>query len=147
MPSRTSATRHATRHPTSSTYVGTIGGIRCHISKLAGTSLNDTNSNWRLWNADTKVFNAGQAASEGREEDGEVFESRENMLLARADRVRKATIWFTVSEELRTKHLLDLGGRESTSDDVWKRLHERLGGGYPFEPLPELKVEGGGAIG
>jgi hypothetical protein len=57
------------------------------------------------------------------------------------ERRRKAMLWFSISEKLREKHLVDMGGREKTSEDVYKRIHERVAPpGTPYEPLEVLTV-------
>jgi len=51
-------------------------------------------------------------------------------------------LWFSISEELREKHLTDMGGRDKTSEDVMKRLFDKVvPPGTQYEPLEELKVE------
>ncbi|KAH8594593.1 hypothetical protein B0O99DRAFT_687377 [Bisporella sp. PMI_857] len=117
------------------TYVGSIGAVRCHVCKLRGNGLTDPDSNWKLWNADMKVYRD----SSGADLENEVFASLEEKELARMERTRKAMIWFSVSEKLREEHLVDMGGRDKTSADVMKRLHERFAPpGTKFQPLDEL---------
>jgi hypothetical protein len=49
------------------TYVGTIGSMPCHVCKLRGDGLTDKYSNWRLWNADMKVYRDGAGKGEEKE--------------------------------------------------------------------------------
>lgn len=88
-----------------------------------------------LWKADIMVYLAGKGVVHSQER--EDFTSEEEMRRHHEDRKRKAVIWFMVSENLRREHLLDLCGRDKTSEDLWKRLCERVGGGKMM-PLPEL---------
>jgi len=69
------------------------------------------------------------------------FHYIEDEVLAKMDRERKAMIWFSVDEEIRREHLMDLCERDATSEDVWRRLHEKLGLDQPYEPLPPLSLE------
>jgi hypothetical protein len=69
------------------------------------------------------------------------FHYIEDEVLAKMDRERKAMIWFSVDEDVRREHLMDLCERDATSEDVWKRLHERLGGDKPYEALPPLSLD------
>lgn len=69
------------------------------------------------------------------------FHYIEDEVLAKMDRERKAMIWFSVDEDVRREHLMDLCEREATSEHVWKRLHERLGADKPYEALPPLNLE------
>jgi len=71
---------------------------------------------------------------------GDNFHYIEDEVLAKMDRERKAMIWFSVDEDVRREHLMDLCEREATSEDVWRRLHERLGADKPYEPLPPLSL-------
>ncbi|KAL7620268.1 hypothetical protein AAE478_009261 [Parahypoxylon ruwenzoriense] len=120
-------------------FLGYVGAIACYRCKLRGNGITDANSNWRLWNADVKVYRAAKPSPEDRSD--EVFASKEEELLAKADRVRKAIMWFTVSEELREQHLLDMGGTDKSSEDVFRRLYERVAPpGTPYEPLERLQV-------
>lgn len=73
--------------------------------------------------------------------EGDNFTYIEEEVLAKMDRERKAMIWFSVGEEVRKEHLLDLCERECTSEDVWRRIHERIGGDKLYEPLPELCID------
>jgi hypothetical protein len=120
------------------TYVGTIGSMPCHVCKLRGNGLTDKDSNWRLWNADMKVYRDG--AGKGAEE--ETWSSIDEEILAKMERRRKAILWFSISEKLREKYLVDLGGRDKTSEDVYKRIHESVAPkGAKYEPLELLTVE------
>jgi hypothetical protein len=143
----------------SPTYIDTIGGIPIHISKLRGNSLN---SNWALWNSDLMVyFNARELDKKALEYeqafDNSLFgatvggkktragdESPRPWLRYRqwqqtvesAERTRKAMMWFLVEEDTRTRYLGDMHGKEIKSEDVHKRLHERLGGKSPCKSFP-----------
>ena len=119
------------------TYVGTIGPMSCHVCKLRGDGLMDPNSNWKLWNADMKVYRDGS----GADIDTEIFASRDEKILAQMERKRKAILWFSISEKLREEHLVDMGGRDKSSGDVFKRIHERVAPpGAPYEPLEEFVI-------
>src|SRR4051812_44320375 len=83
------------------TYVGTIGPMPCHVCKLRGESLTDADSNWKLWNADMKVYRDGA----GKGEEDEVFASIDEEILTKMERRRKAILWFSISERLRELHL------------------------------------------
>lgn len=73
------------------------------------------------------------------EDKDETFESKEDEIRAKKDRLRKALLWFTVSEPLREEHLVDMGGRDKSSNDVFRRLYERVAPpGTPYEPPPPL---------
>ncbi|KAI0598851.1 hypothetical protein F4775DRAFT_162345 [Biscogniauxia sp. FL1348] len=118
--------------------LGYIGEVPCYRCKLRGNGLTDVNSNWRLWNADMKVYRAANPTSSDEEE---VFPSKDAEILARTDRRRKALMWFTVSENLREQHLLDLGGTDKSCEDVFRRLYERVAPpGTPYEPLEKIVV-------
>ncbi|KAF4630358.1 hypothetical protein G7Y89_g7774 [Cudoniella acicularis] len=98
---------------------------------------NQTTGQYPLWKADIMVYLAGKGLVHSQER--EDFASEEQMRLHNEDRKRKAMIWFMVSENLRREHLLDLCGRDKTSEDVWRRLCERVGGGKQV-PLPPLQL-------
>lgn len=117
------------------TFLGYVGGdIPCYSCNLRGNGILDPNSNWRLWNADMKVFR--DATTDDAEE---VFASKDEEVRAKKDRLRKALMWVTVSEKLRGEHLVDLGGRDKSSNDVFRRLFERVAPlGTPYEPPPPL---------
>lgn len=69
------------------------------------------------------------------------FSSKEEETLAKMERVRKAKIWFSVSEALREKYLTDMGGRDKTSEDVMYRLWQNVAPpGTPYEPLEKIEV-------
>lgn len=109
----------------------------CYTCKLRG-SLTDSDSNWRLWNADMKVYRDGA----GKGEDEEEWSSIDEEIITKMERRRKAILWFSVSEELRGKHLTDMGGRDKTSDDVMKRLFDNVAPeGTIYRPLEKLTVE------
>jgi len=119
------------------TYLGTVGPMRCYTCKLRG-DLTDSDSNWRLWNADMKVYRDGA----GKGEDEEEWASIDDEIISKMERRRKAILWFSVSERLREKHLTDMGGRDKTSEDVMKRLFDNVAPeGSKYEPLEELRVE------
>lgn len=121
------------------TYVGTIGPMPCHVCKLRGNGITDSNSNWRLWNADMKVYRDGKGTLE--EDSDEVFANKEDEILVKMERRRKATLWFSITESLREKHLVDLMGRDKTSEDVYRRIHERVAPpGTPYKPLEVLTI-------
>ncbi|KAF2973081.1 hypothetical protein GQX73_g655 [Xylaria multiplex] len=103
------------------TLLGYVDGRACYGCTLRGDGILDPNSNWRLWNADVKVFRDATT-----DDDSEVFASEEEKRRVKADRKFKAYMWFTVAEPLRAAHLVDLGGRESSSEDVFRRLHEKV---------------------
>ncbi|KAI1171512.1 hypothetical protein F4777DRAFT_52019 [Nemania sp. FL0916] len=120
------------------TFLGYMEGIPCHSCTLRGNGIMDPDSNWRLWNADIKVYRDATA----EDDDGEEFPSEDARLRAKADRKRKALMWFTVSEALRAEHLVDLGGRESSSNDVFRRLFDRVAPpGTPYEPPPPILLK------
>jgi hypothetical protein len=111
--------------------------MRCYTCKLRG-GLTDKDSNWRLWNADMKVYRDGA----GKGEEDEEWASIDDEIITKMERRRKAIVWFSVSEELREKHLVDMGGRDKTTEDVMKRLFERVAPpGSKYEPLEKLTVE------
>jgi hypothetical protein len=119
------------------TYVGTIGSIPCHVCKIRGNGLTDADSNWRLWNADMKVYRDGA----GKGEEDEVWDSIDEEILCKMERRRKAIIWFSISEKLREEHLQDMGGREKTGEDVMRRMFERVApAGSKYEPLEGFTV-------
>jgi len=119
------------------TYLGTIGPMACYTVTLRG-GLTDKDSNWRLWNADMKVYRDG----EGKGEDDEEWASIDDEIISKMERRRKAIIWFSVSEPLREKYLTDMGGRDKTSEDVMKRLFDNVAPeGTKYEPLEPLVVE------
>ncbi|KAI1199006.1 hypothetical protein F5X97DRAFT_135433 [Nemania serpens] len=110
-------------------FLGYVDGLACYSCTLRGEGVLDPNSNWRLWNADVKVFRDATA-----DDDGEVFASKEEERRVKADRRFKAFMWFTVAEPLRAAHLVDLGGRESSSEDVFRKLHQEVAPpGTPYE--------------
>ncbi|ORY67482.1 uncharacterized protein BCR38DRAFT_159139 [Pseudomassariella vexata] len=118
-------------------YMGNIGSMPCYRCKLRGNGLTDPNSNWRLWNADMKVYRDGT----GDGDPDEVFANKEEEILAKMDRRRKAFMWFSVSESLREQHLTDLGGKNASSEDVFRRLHERVAPpGTAYKPLEKLVI-------
>ncbi|KAL3427837.1 hypothetical protein PVAG01_01346 [Phlyctema vagabunda] len=120
-----------------STYLGDVGPMPCWACKLRGNGITDANSNWRLWNADMKIFRDGK----GTVDEDEVFASKDEEILTKMERRRKAILWFSISEKLREEHLVDLGGRDKTSEDVLKRIHERVAPpGTPYQPLGALVV-------
>ena len=124
----------APRSEEQGTLLGYVFDQPCYSCNLRGDGISDPNSNWRLWNADMKVFRDATT-----DDADEVFASKEDKTRHKMDRQRKALIWFTVSEELREKHLTDLGGRDSSSNDVFRRLYERVAPpGFPYQPFPEL---------
>jgi hypothetical protein len=85
-----------------------------------------------------KVYRDGA----GKGEEDEEWASIDDEILAKMERRRKAIIWFSVSEELREKHLTDMGGRDKTSEDVMKRLFDKVAPpGSQYEPLEKLTVE------
>jgi hypothetical protein len=109
----------------------------CYTVKLRG-GLTDSDSNWRLWNADVKVYRDG--AGKGEEE--ESWASIDDEILKKMERRRKAIIWFSISEELREKYLTDMGGRDRTSEDVMKRMFDKVAPpGSKYQPLEKLTVE------
>ncbi len=124
------------------TWTDTIGGVTIHLSKLGGDNM-DRYPRCQVWKADMKVYldakGMGDYIRSADESDN--FTYIEEEVLAKMDRERKAMIWFSVDEKLRKEHLLDLCERDSTSEDVWRRLHEQFGGNEPYEPLPELKLD------
>lgn len=62
-------------------------------------------------------------------------------MLAKMERVRKAKLWFSVSEPLREKYLTDMGGRDKTSEDVMYRLWQNVAPeGTPYEGLEKLEL-------
>jgi len=109
----------------------------CYTVKLRG-GLTDSDSNWRLWNADMKVYRDGA----GKGEEDEEWDSIDDEILKKMERRRKAIIWFSISEELREKYLTDMGGRDKTSEDVMKRMFDKVAPpGSKYQPLDELTVE------
>ena len=109
----------------------------CYTCTLRG-GLTDSDSNWRLWNADMKVYRDGA----GKGEDEEEWPTIDDEIIAKMERRRKAIMWFSVSEELRGKYLTDMGGRDKTSEDVMRRLFENVApAGTEWEPLPKVQVE------
>ncbi|RYP12128.1 hypothetical protein DL767_011464 [Monosporascus sp. MG133] len=97
-------------------FLGYVGDIPCYSRNLRGSRLSDLNSNWLLWNANKK-----------------------EEVLTRMDCRHKVILWFTVGENLREEHFVDMGGRDKSSDDVFRRLYERVAPpGTPYEPLPPL---------
>jgi hypothetical protein len=52
--------------------------------------------------------------------------SPEQAALARVDLIRKATIWFTVSDKLRVKHLLGMCEKEYSSAAVFRKLFDNV---------------------
>lgn len=119
-------------------YLGHIGHMSCYRCKLRGNGVLDPNSNWRLWNADMKVYRdaAGTFAGSEPTGDDERWASKEDEIVAKMERRRKAMIWFSVSEKLREQHLTDLGGRDKSSEDVFFRLWEKVAPeGTPYQPL------------
>ncbi|KAH6698995.1 hypothetical protein BKA61DRAFT_215613 [Leptodontidium sp. MPI-SDFR-AT-0119] len=119
------------------TYLGTIGPMTCYTCTLRG-ELTDHDSNWRLWNADMKVYRDG----EGKGEDEEEWASIDDEIISKMERRRKAIIWFSVSEAVRERYLTDMGGRDKTSEDVMKRLFDKVAPeGSQYEPLEPLVVE------
>ncbi|KAL2068439.1 hypothetical protein VTL71DRAFT_16537 [Oculimacula yallundae] len=119
------------------TYLGTIGNMPCYTCTLRG-GLTDADSNWRLWNADMKVYRDG----EGKYDDEETFNSIDDEIMCKLERRRKAIIWFSVSEGVREKYLTDMGGRDKKSEDVMKRLFDNVAPeGSKYEPLEKLVVE------
>ncbi|KAI5863025.1 hypothetical protein GGS23DRAFT_49039 [Durotheca rogersii] len=126
-------------------FLGYVGNVACYRCKLRGNGITDTNSNWRLWNADMKVYRAAKpprslvSADDGGSD--EVFASKDEELLTRMDRARKAIMWFTVAENLREEHLLDMGGTDKTAEDVMRRLWERVAPpGTPYQPLEKVQI-------
>ncbi|RYP66302.1 hypothetical protein DL771_007884 [Monosporascus sp. 5C6A] len=95
-----------------------VGDVPCYSCNLRGNGLSDLSSNWRPWNADKEMYREATT----REED-EVFAEEEEV---GTDRRRKAILWFTVGENLRQEHLVDMGGRDKSSDGVFRRLYERV---------------------
>ncbi|TVY76019.1 hypothetical protein LSUE1_G009112 [Lachnellula suecica] len=127
----------APANPDPDTYLGTVGNMPCYTCKLRG-GLTDADSNWRLWNADMKVYRDGS----GKDEDDEEWASIDDEIISKMERRRKAIVWFSVSEGLREKHLTDLGGREKTTEDVMKRLFDNVAPpGSKYQPLEKLEVE------
>lgn len=85
-----------------------------------------------------KVYRDG--AGKGEEE--EEWASIDDEIISKMERRRKAIVWFSVSEELRQKHLTDMGGRDKSTEDVMRRLFERVAPpGSKYEPLEKLVVE------
>lgn len=85
-----------------------------------------------------KVYRDGA----GKGEDEEEWASIDDEIMTKMERRRKAILWFSVSEELRGKHLTDMGGRDTTSDDVMKRLFDNVAPeGTRYRPLEKLTVE------
>ncbi|KAI1497604.1 hypothetical protein F5X99DRAFT_359463 [Biscogniauxia marginata] len=118
-------------------FLGYIGKVPCYRCKLRGNGLTDVNSNWRLWNADMKVYRAANPSS-GDEE--EAFPSKDAEILAMTDRRRKALMWFTVSENLR-EQLVDMAGTDKSSEDVFRWLYENVAPpGTPYEPLEKIVI-------
>jgi len=111
--------------------------MTCYTCKLRG-NLTDSDSNWRLWNADRKVYNDGA----GKGEEDEEWESIDAEILAKMERRRKAILWFSISERIRGMHLTDMGGRDKTADDVMRKMFDNFAPpGSTYEPLEELTVE------
>ncbi|CZT45987.1 uncharacterized protein RSE6_06354 [Rhynchosporium secalis] len=145
--SSSSSTNTNTTHSTNyidTTYIDTIGGVTIHLSKLGFS--NSKNAHYprsSAWQADMKVYldakGMGDYIRPSHETDN--FTYIEDEVHAKMDRERKAMIWFSVEEGLRREHLLDLCERNKTSEDVWRRIHERLGAGKVYVPLPELCVD------
>ncbi|CAL3963306.1 hypothetical protein PZA11_000968 [Diplocarpon coronariae] len=129
-------------HISDKTWTDSIGGVTIHLSKIGG-SQKDQYPRCSTWKADMKVYldakGMGDLIRSANESDNFTYVEQE--VLAKMDRERKAVIWFSVEESLRRDHLLDLCEREKTSEDVWRRIHERFGGDKPYEPLPELRVD------
>ncbi|TVY58063.1 hypothetical protein LCER1_G002122 [Lachnellula cervina] len=124
-----------TRATSSTKYMGTVGNMPCHVCKLRGNGITDPNSNWRLWNADMNVYRDGA----GQDEDDEVFDSIDDEILKKIERRRKAMLWFSIGEKLRELHLSDMGGRDKTSADVFRRIYERVAPeGTKYEPMESL---------
>lgn len=85
-----------------------------------------------------KVFRDGA----GKGEEDEEFGTLDEEIITKMERRRKAIVWFSVSEALREKHLTDMGGRESSTEDVMRRLFERVAPkGSTYKPLEKLYVE------
>ncbi|CZS90844.1 uncharacterized protein RAG0_01737 [Rhynchosporium agropyri] len=119
------------------TYLGTIGSMACYTCTLRG-GLTDVDSNWRLWNADMKVYRDG----EGKYEDEETFPSIDDEVISKIERRRKAILWFSVSEAVREKFLTDMGSRDKTSEDVMRRLFDNVAPeGSKYKPLERFVVE------
>ena len=65
--------------------------------------------------------------------------SPEQAALVQADLVRKATIWFSVSDELRVNHLLEMCEKKYSSVAVFKKLFDNVAPtGTEYKPLPPL---------
>ncbi|CZT46490.1 uncharacterized protein RSE6_06923 [Rhynchosporium secalis] len=119
------------------TYLGTIGSRACYTCTLRG-GLTDVDSNWRLWNADMKVYRDG----EGKYEDEETFPSIDDDVVSKIEPRRKAILWFSISEAVREKFLTDMGSRDKTSEDVMRRLFDNVAPeGSKYKPLERLVVE------
>lgn len=69
-----------------------------------------------------KVYRDGA----GNGEDEEEWLSIDDEIMTKMECWRKAILWFSVSEELRAKHLMDMGGREKNSDGVMRRFFDNL---------------------
>ncbi|KAK0103709.1 hypothetical protein ONS95_005716 [Cadophora gregata] len=123
-------------------WTDTIGGVTIHLSKLGGSNM-DRYPRCAVWKADMKVYLDAKGMGDyiRADNEGDNFTYIEEEVLAKMDRERKAMIWFSVEEKLRKEHLLDLCERDKTSEDVWRRIHERFGGDKPYEPLPELSID------
>lgn len=84
-----------------------------------------------------RVYNDGAGTSE----EDEVFASADEEILTKMERRRKAILWFSIGVEIREKHLVDLGGRDKTSEDVYRRVFERVAPkGSQYKPLEILTV-------
>ncbi|KAL2069899.1 hypothetical protein VTL71DRAFT_14578 [Oculimacula yallundae] len=144
--SSTSSSRSSSSSESSNTqdttWTDTIGGVTIHLSKL-GSSPTSLYPRCAAWKADMKVYLDAKGMGDYIRADSESdnFTYIEEEVLAKMDRERKAMIWFSVEERLRKEHLLDLCERDKTSEDVWRRIHERLGGDKVYEPLPELRID------
>ncbi|CZR58261.1 uncharacterized protein PAC_08152 [Phialocephala subalpina] len=121
-------------------WTDTIGGVTIHLTKFGGAG---QSPRCRAWKADMKVYLDAKGMGDYIRPDmqGDNFHYIEDEVLAKMDRERKAMIWFSVDEDVRREHLMDLCEREATSEDVWRRLHERLGADKPYEPLPPLSLD------
>ena len=63
------------------------GTTRCYTCKLRG-GLTDRDSNWRLWNADMKVYRDGA----GKGEEDEEWTSVDDEIISKMERRRKAIL-------------------------------------------------------
>lgn len=122
------------------TWTDSIGGVTVHLTRMGGQG---SSLRCQAWKADMKVYmdakGMGDCIREQTQSDN--FHYIEDECLAKMDRERKAMIWFSVDESVRRQHLLDLCDRDASSEDVWRRLHERGCSVKPYEALPPLSLD------